>query len=205
MALIFLLFSSFFSLLLYKLEYCIAGKLRQKYKNVNLIFWKLYYLEWSFDQFSGLTLLLVELTHFENGRIREMQNISEALVWKCFMNTYFNGVRPIFINWISVVQHIFSSGTSALLNLQMCCCWIKFTIPFSSSAQCTACVYLHFSWPVCPAPQRNPVPQWAHLIPSISLTSWQDQLISFPFIAVFYNITEINNPFHKSYWIKMSS
>lgn len=90
-------------------------------------------------------------------------------VWMCFMNTYFNGLRPIFINWISVVQHIFSSGTSVLLNLQMCCCWIKFTVPFPSSAQCIACVYLHFPWPVCPTSHRNPIPQWAHLTLSISL------------------------------------
>lgn len=109
-------------------------------------------------------------------------------VWTCFMSTYFNGVRPIFLNWISVVQHIFSSGTSALLNLQMCCCWIKFPVPFPSSAQCPACVYLHFSWPVCSASHRNPAPQWAHLTHPTPWPSWQDQLTSFSFRAVFYNV-----------------
>ena len=108
-----------------------------------------------------------------------------------FINTYFNGVRPIFRNWIAVIQPIFCSDTSSLFNLQMWCWWIGFTVPFISSTQCTCwCVYLHSSLSMCPNLTQKPHTSLRKSQPiHLFWPSWWDQVfISFSFRAVFYNV-----------------
>ena len=84
------------------------------------------------------------------------------------MNTYFNGVRPIFRNWIAVIQHIFCRDTSSVFSLLMCW-WIRFTVPFISSTQRRRRHgYLHSSLPLCPHLPQKPLPPWERLTPFIS-------------------------------------
>lgn len=182
MASIFLLFSSFLSLLHYKLKYFIICKLRQKYKNVDLIFWKLLFIV-KFWSVLRLSFALGGVDTFWEWQNQRNLKHFQSSAWMCFMNTYFNGVRPIFINWISVVQHIFSSGTSALLNLQMCCCWLNSQYLFPPQHSALPVFYLCFSWPVCPTSHRNPLTQWAHLTPSIFLTFLTRPAYQFLFLS----------------------